>query len=169
MTGNFVLCQLVESSLSPFSTGVKWVELKLLRMPLCSMSLMREGGHRAGLTCRAQLGTVICLRGVPWARRSEECSAVSVLMCLVISQIKMIPQRVCLLFKLTRRPRCRSTGLRITLQGPTSEDIGQEAVEGSTGLGAVFLEAHFSRSLKAVLLTVSRFTHPSVKCFGGNL
>lgn len=168
MTGNFVSCQLVESSLSPFRTVVKWVELKLLRMPLCSMSLMREGGHRGGLTLRAQLGIVTCSRGVQWARRSEEPSAVNVFMCLVSPQIKT-SQRVCLLFKLTRRPRCHSTGFRITLQGPTSEDVGPEAVEGSTGLGAVFLEAHFSQSLKAALLTVSRFTHPSVKCFGGNL
>lgn len=44
-----------------------------------------------------------------------------------------------------------------------SEDVGQEAAEGSTVVGAVLPEAQFSWSLEGTLLTVSWFSQPSVK------
>lgn len=46
---------------------------------------------------------------------------------------------------------------------PTSEDVGQEAAEGSTVVAAVLLEAHFSRSLEGTLLAVSWFSQASVR------
>lgn len=119
--------------LESFQHWYKTIEWKPLSLQLCSASSMREGGHRAGATRQAQLGLVTWARRAPRSQRSEEPSAHDrVLMCPVTSQIQMLPQRVCLLSKLTWRPRGRSTGLRTTVQWPTSEDVGQGAVEGST-------------------------------------